>query len=115
METSLPTTDRFTLTLIARPADDKNEKLSTAGRELLIGAAPACGKRPEGQQVAEMGLRASCTELQPFQNCRTDRRASDSTEPAVPPRAGGGTPDSLPSKDGRPQQQNRQAEGQKAN
>ena len=42
-------------------------------------------------------------------------RAPTAKRPRAPPWAKGGAPDPLPSKDGRPQQQNHQAEGQRAN
>ena len=115
METSQPTTDRFTLTLIARPAVDKK-------REIVNGRARIMNW--SRRQLATKGLTASKrlkdgTQMQqrikPGGLLLYGTTVLNSTEPRVPPRAGGGTPDPL--RQGRPpsMQQNRRATSHEAN
>ena len=100
-KTSQPTTDRYTLTLIDLPTVDKNENLSTTGRELRIGAsqpaAPPCNN-----------------ELSPLGCCCMGQPSSTVQSPGCPLRQEEAP--RTPYCQGRPPsiQHNRQAQGQKA-
>ena len=68
---------------------------------IIMGSTPPCGKRPEGQQEA-YGKSQPMHRIRALSNCRCRQPCPDDPEPEVPPRAGGGTPNSKPSTDGCP-------------